>query len=683
MKRGYLEDLNRRLPLTIKMVVLTFAVGLIVWFSLDSFLTYRLENIFHTRVTEELAEHAVEDLLNLDHYMKNMQAGARLFVTQKGFSDYIDGPQRAAGDERVDPHVRPPAWFPESTVINAVTEPRYILLLDRSGRVKEVYQGRENALPSSLLAGAGALAEKGRDRVLITEVDNVAYAATSAAYSDARNRPLAMLLMVSPIDDDFLNAALGGKHDHLAALITAEADPRIITSNDPGELPSGTRLSSLRDRYLVTAREIFNYGETGPQIKFISFASKAEVGRLVGTVIEEAQHERAMSAFLLILTFVLIMYLITRHIEVITRHIMDFSERTLGMKTKELPRGDQLHVLEEMFRDLTVEVAMSREIIKSQAEEKTRVIVNNAFNAIITTDEKGVIETWNPRAEALFGRPFEEAVGRPVHDIIVAPQQHERCRETIRNIMSEGDEPVSREHIEITCVNSSGHEFPAEFSVSKARSGNEHIYIFIIRDVTERAKADMRIKKLLEKVVKTKTEWELTFNSVNEMIALVDKENNIIRCNRSFAEFIKSPAEQLAGKKCSDSLICNLERPVVLGRAQKGAVMEKVEIKTENGKWLYVSHLPVFDEKKEFLYTIIMATDISELKKTQQAVIESKLELRERVGELENFYEMAVNRELKMIALKREIAKLKGKAQNNEPGEDVKGGADERTIEGH
>jgi len=40
-------------------------------------------------------------------------------------------------------------------------------------------------------------------------------------------------------------------------------------------------------------------------------------------------------------------------------------------------------------------------------------------------------------------------------------------------------------------------------------------------------------------------------------------------------------------------------------------------------------------------------------------LIESKTELKDRVGELEKFYDLAVNRELKMITLKKEIAKLK------------------------
>jgi uncharacterized protein YdcH (DUF465 family) len=94
---------------------------------------------------------------------------------------------------------------------------------------------------------------------------------------------------------------------------------------------------------------------------------------------------------------------------------------------------------------------------------------------------------------------------------------------------------------------------------------------------------------------------------------------------------------------------------------------ERTEFETEDGRWLYVTHLPVFDEKGEFLNTVITATDITELKRIEQSLTESRGELKERIDELENFYEMAVNRELKMIELKKEIIRLKDETLKNNP----------------
>ncbi|HDZ00289.1 MAG TPA: hypothetical protein ENH52_02340 [Nitrospirae bacterium] len=82
------------------------------------------------------------------------------------------------------------------------------------------------------------------------------------------------------------------------------------------------------------------------------------------------------------------------------------------------------------------------------------------------------------------------------------------------------------------------------------------------------------------------------------------------------------------------------------------------EIQTESGHWLYLSSYSILDDKGKFLHTIIIATDITDLKITQKRLLQSEKELKNRVKELEDFYDMAVGRELKMKELKSEIAKL-------------------------
>jgi PAS domain S-box-containing protein len=56
-------------------------------------------------------------------------------------------------------------------------------------------------------------------------------------------------------------------------------------------------------------------------------------------------------------------------------------------------------------------------------------------------------------------------------------------------------------------------------------------------------------------------------------------------------------------------------------------------------------------------------TDITERKRNEEAVRRSKAELNKRVKELEEFYHIAVGRELRMIELKREIEALKKKTE--------------------
>ena len=125
---------------------------------------------------------------------------------------------------------------------------------------------------------------------------------------------------------------------------------------------------------------------------------------------------------------------------------------------------------------------------------------------------------------------------------------------------------------------------------------------------------------------------------------------------------MRSTVHKLIGSKCDEFMLCD---PEWLSGIKAGKEHpERIEVKTYDGRWLYASTLPVNDENNSFMYTIITATDITDMKKTQRNLIESKEELDDRIKELESFYDMAVNRELKMAKLKEQILKLETSNSN-------------------
>jgi PAS domain S-box-containing protein len=182
----------------------------------------------------------------------------------------------------------------------------------------------------------------------------------------------------------------------------------------------------------------------------------------------------------------------------LTFRISDFSEKTLGVKPHEMSqKGDQLHVLENRFQRLTEEVLKAREIIKNEAEKQTRLIVNRAFDAIIAADEKGIITTWNPQAEGIFGWRSEDVMGKKITDTIIPPQYRSSHLKGIKHFLDTGEGQMLSRRIELTAVHRDGHEFPVEISVASAMSMDKHIFIAIIRDITERKKAEDKIQASL------------------------------------------------------------------------------------------------------------------------------------------------------------------------------------------
>lgn len=656
--KSRIADLHNSIPLPMKMVVLTIIVSLSVWVALDYFQTKELRSIYHAELTVQLNKEAMDSRSGFNRYVKSFQDTSILFVTQKKFSDYIKKQGWSATDNIIIKYTgRSPEWFPKRSMIRTFASPRHALLLDPGGRVREVYSSRKEPIPQSLLNPTQILIHKSHDQIFMTNLDEIPYTISSEPYYDQTGKLLATLVLASPLDNEFIYSSLKYfSSEHLVALLTAGEDPHILTSNNLEILPVGASVRTLQDQYLVTGKEFFDYGASEIQIKLASFISLAKIDKMTNASILASRHERAMTAFTLIIVFTLIMYWITRHITNISKRINDFSKHTLGMKPRSLKKGDQLHVLKERFHELTKEIMEMRKTIKSQAEEKTRLIVESAFDAIATTDAEGTISSWNPTAETLFGWTSEEALGKPIYDVIVPPL-HTDQRDPIKSIITDNKNKEFRSQLVLNTYHRNGHEMPVEFSVSSARQEKDPVLIFIMRDTTERTRSEKRIHHLLATLTKAKEEWEKTFDSVTEQIILVDRHLNIIRSNKSFAKAMRSSVHELIGRKCDEFMLC--DQAWLSGIKNNKEQSNRTEVRTYDGHWLYVSTLPIYDKNNNFLYSIITATDITELKKTQKNLTESKQELNERVSELENFYDMAVNRELKMIKLKEKVKKLK------------------------
>ena len=106
----------------------------------------------------------------------------------------------------------------------------------------------------------------------MTSIDNTPYIVSAKSFFDSHGKLRATLLLASPIDDEFLTESLGVSHEeHLVALLSSEKETRILTSSNLEKLPAGTLLDTLKDRYLVTGKEFFDYGASEVQIKFVSF----------------------------------------------------------------------------------------------------------------------------------------------------------------------------------------------------------------------------------------------------------------------------------------------------------------------------------------------------------------------------------------------------------------------------
>ncbi|HTV76561.1 MAG TPA: PAS domain S-box protein [Candidatus Baltobacteraceae bacterium] len=126
------------------------------------------------------------------------------------------------------------------------------------------------------------------------------------------------------------------------------------------------------------------------------------------------------------------------------------------------------------------------------SEERLRAILETAVEGIITIDERGTIESFNPAAEKIFGYASHEAIGQNVKLLMPEPFQHEHdgylesYRQTGRaKIIGIGREVMGRRK--------DGAVFPMDLSVSEVRLANRRMFTGFVRDITERKQLEKEI----------------------------------------------------------------------------------------------------------------------------------------------------------------------------------------------
>jgi len=203
------------------------------------------------------------------------------------------------------------------------------------------------------------------------------------------------------------------------------------------------------------------------------------VGKNIWTEFPDAKQRPSYMALLQAMETQQYTYLETHH-----------TEQDLWFENYIYPSPDGVSVF---FRNISEKKRAEQQLKTS--EEKTRLIMNSALDAIISIDEAGLITFWNPQAEQTFGWSAEEITGKSLTDTIIPPQYREMHQKGMELYRQTGKGPVLNKIIEISAVNRSGAEFPIELTIIPVRYNGSVSFSAFIRDISLRKKAEEKILK--------------------------------------------------------------------------------------------------------------------------------------------------------------------------------------------
>ena len=237
-------------------------------------------------------------------------------------------------------------------------------------------------------------------------------------------------------------------------------------------------------------------------------------------------------------------------------------------------------------------------------------VINSSNDAITTRDLDGLITSWNPAAEKLYGYTAAEAIGQPL--TILAPPNEPRAMEMALERIKQGERV---EHFETTRVRKGGALVSISLSASPIRDefGELVGVCGIARDIGPRKQMEARLRL-----------YESLVNSSDDSIITRDLAGLITSWNPASARMYGYTAAEAVGQRLS--MLVPPEQPeeleMIMARLRRGERVDHFETLRvrKDGVQIPVSLSisPVYDEFGVLAGACAIARDISEARLRQQ-----------------------------------------------------------------
>jgi diguanylate cyclase (GGDEF)-like protein/PAS domain S-box-containing protein len=181
--------------------------------------------------------------------------------------------------------------------------------------------------------------------------------------------------------------------------------------------------------------------------------------------------------------------------------------------------------------------ALTREI-REQTASHLQAILDNVKDAIVTVDDAGHIETFNPTGERIFGYAPAEILGRSL-DFLLPDIGQETTHFLERFAVKIDDTHVDLAAHQAWGRAKGGNRVAVEIAVSKAKLNWRDGYIVSIRDITERHLAEQSMRE-------SEARYRTLVEHAPEVIVVFDVDKGtFVDVNDNACRFFKMPRESL------------------------------------------------------------------------------------------------------------------------------------------
>lgn len=273
---------------------------------------------------------------------------------------------------------------------------------------------------------------------------------------------------------------------------------------------------------------------------------------------------------------------------------------------------------------------------------------------VISTDNKGLVEDMNPVAEQILGWKLIEAKGKDLEEIFCVTDSAtgEGVANPVKKVLEKQQVTELNTHTLLTAKN--GRVRHIADSAAPITDSEDNIIgvVLVFRDVTAQKQAEQELQDAHER-------QKALMDSVQAGVILVrGTDRVIVEANPAAARMVGIEVEDLVGKVCNEHICpAHKDRCPIFDLGQKIDNAERQICRTD-GKRIPVLKTVTRMYMNNEEYLLESFVDISDLKKTQEELAQSKLELETSLNNLNDYAQQMEfqNLELENAQMEAELA---------------------------
>ncbi|MBF0454105.1 MAG: response regulator [Magnetococcales bacterium] len=234
-------------------------------------------------------------------------------------------------------------------------------------------------------------------------------------------------------------------------------------------------------------------------------------------------------------------------------------ENEIGQMAKAVGIFKQNALQQKKIEDkLAAEVKKSRSMANNliRSESQIRTILATVVDGLITINRKGIIQSFNPAAERIFGYQEREVKGANVKMLMPNPYHDEHDSYLSNYVQTEKPKIIGIGR-EVLGLRKNGEIFPLDLAVSESRFEGSILFIGLVRDITERKEAEKQLLQAKERAdAASRSKSDFLANMSHEirtpMNAIIGMSHLALRTEltdkqRDYLEKIQSSSSALLG----------------------------------------------------------------------------------------------------------------------------------------